>query len=299
MTSERLSFDPRRFAALAHLQLKARYLVEGLMSGLHQSPYRGFSVEFSEYRDYQPGDDLRHLDWRLYARNDRLCIREFEEETNVRVYLVLDGSGSMAYRGAQAWAAKWECAQVMASALGWMLLRQRDAVGALLVAGGEVRHIPPSQKRSQLGTLLREFDAAKAAGDRGLAQALERASALFHRRSLVAIFTDFLDPAAELAARVRELRFSGHDCFVFQILDADEIDFPFSEDAVFEDLETGALRQVVPARARRRYLERFAAFMEPHRRLLRDLEIPHEVIRTDADPGRALSRFIANRRRRP
>jgi uncharacterized protein (DUF58 family) len=297
-------FDPQRFATLGHLQLKARYIVEGLLTGLHQSPYRGFSVEFSEYRDYQPGDDLRHLDWRLYARNDRLCVREFEEETNVRAYLVVDGSGSMRYRGDQAWGEKLECARVLAAALGWLLLRQKDAVG-LLTSGADasgnpiVEHIPPSQRNSQLGQILRHLDHLHAAGTSGLGTLLERANTLFHRRSMIAIFTDFLDPDSDVAERVKELRFHGHDCFVFQLLDRDEIEFPFTEAGVFEDLETGELRQVRPELARRRYLERFEAFMEPQRQLLRDLAIPHELVRTDAEPYHALARFLALRRRQP
>lgn len=297
------AFDPQRLAALGNLSVKARYLVEGFLSGLHQSPYRGFSVEFSEYRDYQPGDDPRHLDWRLYARNDRLCVREFEEETNLRCYLVLDGSGSMRYRGSRAWADKIGCAKALAAALSWLMIRQKDAAGLLTVAAGAaghqiVEHIPPSQKSSHFGLLLRHLEKVTAGGDGGLDLVLERANSLFHRRSMVAIFTDLLDPASQVADRIKELRFHGHDCFVFQILDFDEIAFPFEEPAVFEDLETGQLRQVTPGKARAQYLRRFEAFMEPHRQLLRDLEIPLEVISTDSEPYHAMARFLARRRRK-
>jgi len=302
-TPQKPRFDPRQLSALGNLSLKARYLVEGYLSGMHQSPYRGFSVEFSEYRDYQPGDDLRHLDWRLYARNDRLCVREFEEETNVRTYLVVDGSGSMGYRGDRAWADKAGCAKALAAALGWLMLRQKDAAGLLTVgrdATGKslVEHIPPTQKSSQFGVLLRHLERIEAGGEGGLDRVLERANTLFHRRSVVAIFTDLLDPNSTVAERLKELRFHGHDCFVFQILDRDEIEFPFEESAVFEDMETGVLRQVIPDRARAQYLQRFEAFMEPHRKLLNDLEIPLEVIRTDVEPYRAMARFLARRHRK-
>jgi len=297
-------FDPRSLSALGSLPLKARYLVEGFLTGLHQSPYRGISVEFSEYRDYQPGDDLKHLDWRLYARNDRLCVREYEEETNVRAYLVVDGSGSMRYRGSDAWADKIGVARALASALAWLLLRQKDAAG-LLIAGHDpagqpvTELLPPSQKSSQLGLLMRHLERLHAGGDSGLGYLLSRATALFHRRSIVAIFTDLLDPAAGLADRVKELRFQGHDCFVFQILDRDELEFPFTDPAVFQDLETGALRQITPSAVRQRYLERFNAFLEDQRRLFRNLEIPHEIIRTDQEPYHAMARFLALRRRHP
>src|SRR5207253_5593219 len=130
-TAQSLSqrFDPKMLAALEGLDFKARYVMEGFLSGLHDSPFHGFSVEFSDYRNYQPGDDLRHLDWRLYARSDRLCIKRYMQETNVRFYVVCDTSASMSYRGANAWGSKLECARVLAAALTWFLLKQNDAAG--------------------------------------------------------------------------------------------------------------------------------------------------------------------------
>src|SRR5438094_342094 len=128
-------FDPKMLAALEGLDFKARYVMEGFLSGLHDSPFHGFSVEFSDYRNYQPGDDLRHLDWRLYARNDRLCIKRYMQETNVRFYVVCDTSASMDYRGAGAWGSKLECAKVLAAALSWFLLKQNDAAGMVTLSG--------------------------------------------------------------------------------------------------------------------------------------------------------------------
>src|SRR5947207_13207332 len=126
-------FEPKVLAALEWLDLKARYVMEGFLNGLHDSPFHGFSVEFSDYRNYQPGDDLRHLDWRLYARNDRLCIKRYMQETNVRFYVVCDTSASMSYRGASAWASKLECSKILAAALSWFLLRQNDAAGMVML----------------------------------------------------------------------------------------------------------------------------------------------------------------------
>ncbi len=294
----REGFDPGVIGALATLPLRARYLVEGFLTGIHASPYRGFSVEFSEYRDYQPGDDPKHLDWRLFGRTDRLCIREFEAETNLRAYLIVDASGSMGYGGDAAWGTKIEMAKALAAALGWLLLRQKDAVGVLTTgADGGVRLVPPTQRSTQLGLLLRELDGVVARGEGGLEFLLSKGNALVKRRSLVAILSDFLDAGEGLAARVKELRFRGHDCFVFQILDRDEIEFPFGEAAVFQDAESGLLRHVTPERARRRYLERFEAFMAPRRELFRELAIPHVVVRTDEEPYAAMARFLAARGR--
>ncbi len=300
--SNRPHFDPADFAALGSLTLKARYVMEGFLTGVHGSPFHGPSVEFNDYRDYQPGDDLRHLDWRLYARNDRLCIKRFEQETNARCYVLCDTSGSMSYRGKRAWGSKLDCARILAVALGWFLLRQNDAVGLVALHPEEeasrMRYLSPSQKRSQVGRLLGEVEALASAGGENLAELLERSSRLAHRRSLIFLFSDLLEPSEEVETGLERLRFEGHECLVFQVLDPDEIEFPFVEGTVFEDLETGERRQVEGSEVRELYRERFEAFMEGHRELFRRLEIPHAVIRTDEDPGQAMGRFLAERSRR-
>ncbi len=276
--------------------------MEGFLTGVHGSPFHGPSVEFNDYRDYQPGDDLRRLDWRLYARNDRLCIKRFEQETNARCYVLCDTSGSMSYRGERAWGSKLDCARILAVALGWFLLRQNDAVGLVALEPGEepsrVRYLRPSQKRSQVGRLLGEVEALAGAGGENLAELLERSSRVTHRRSLILLFSDLLEPSEEVETGFKRLRFEGHECLVFQVLDPDEIEFPFVPGTVFEDLETGERRQVEGGEVRELYLERFEAFMEGHRELFRQLEIPHAVIRTDEDPGQAMGRFLAGRSRR-
>ncbi|MCP3963741.1 MAG: DUF58 domain-containing protein [bacterium] len=302
-------FDPSRFAALATLALKARYVMEGFLHGIHGSPFHGPSVEFADYRDYQPGDDLRHLDWRLYARNDRLCIKRFEQETNARCYLALDTSASMTYRGARAWGSKLDCARVMATALAWFLLKQNDAVGLVALSPGAGRvadgdsagrlcYLPPSQQSSRLGRMMAELEALDSAGDAALVELLQHTGRLAHRRSLILLFTDLLEPSEEVELAFKRFRFDGHECLVFQVLDPDEIDFPFDDPGVFEDLESGERRQVAGADARDAYLSRFAAFMRRHEELFRLLEMPHAVIRTDQDPGKALGRFLSSRARR-
>lgn len=299
--TDRPRFDPAGFAALGTLTLKARYVMEGFLHGVHGSPFHGPSVEFSDYRDYQPGDDLRHLDWRLYARNDRLCIKRYEQETNARCYVLCDTSGSMSYRGARAWGSKLDCARVVATALGWFLLKQNDAVGLIALRPGpeqSLRYLRPSQKGSQLGRFLGEVEGLDGAGGEHLAALLEETSRLSHRRSLILLFSDLLEPSAAVETGFKRLRFEGHECIVFQVLDPDEIDFPFAEGTVLEDLETGERRQFEDAEIRDLYRERFEAFMEAHRELFRQLEIPHVVLRTDEDPARLLGRFLAERARR-
>jgi uncharacterized protein (DUF58 family) len=300
-TTQNLSqrFDPKLLTALEGLDLKARYVMEGFLSGLHDSPFHGFSVEFSDYRNYQPGDDLRHVDWRLYARSDRLCIKRYMQETNARFYVVCDTSGSMQYRGADAWASKLECARVVAAALTWFLLRQNDAAGMVTVSGDDAvpGFIRPSQRSSQFGLILRQLEALQAAGGASLSRLLEHTVRLVHRRSMILFFSDLLEPSEEVALKFKQLRFDGHEVLVFQTLDRDEVEFPFSEPKIFEDLETGMRRVLSPLAAREAYLRKFQAFMDGYRDLFRNLEIPHCVVRTDQSPWHALAMFLAERKR--
>jgi uncharacterized protein (DUF58 family) len=293
-------FDPQLIASLRGLSFKARYLTEGFLIGQHRSPFHGFSVEFSDYRRYQSGDDLRHLDWRLYARSDRLCVRRYMQETNLRFYVLCDTSASMQYRGVGAWGSKLECAKVVSAALTWLLLKQNDAAGMITLNGGAEapEFIRPSQKPSQFGLMLKQFEALTPGGGPRLSSLLEHAGRLVHRRSVILFVSDLLDPSDEVLMGFRQLRFLGHDVVVMQVLDRDEIDFPFAEGSVFEDLETGERRAGSPGTlARAAYLERFKAFMAEYERLFQELDIPHCVITTDANPSSALAHFLAHRRR--
>jgi uncharacterized protein (DUF58 family) len=292
-------FDPKALATLEGLDLKARYVMEGFLAGLHQSPFHGFSVEFSDYRNYQPGDDLRHLDWRLFARSDRLCIKRYMLETNARFYVLCDTSASMEYRGDGAWGSKLDCARILAAALTWFLLKQNDAAGMVALTGGSEipKFIRPSQRPNQFGLILRQLEQLKPAGGACLARLLEHAVRLVHRRSIILFFSDLLETSEEVALGLKQLRFHGHEVIVFQVLDRDELEFPFPEAKIFEDLETGARRAVSPVAVRERYLTRFKAFMEEHRQLFQRLEMPHCVVRTDESPWNALAMFLAQRQR--
>src|SRR5262245_45392130 len=312
------SFDPKLLAALEGLDFKARYVMEGFLSGLHDSPFHGFSVEFSDYRNYQPGDDLRHLDWRLFARSDRLCIKRYMQETNVRFYVVCDTSASMKYRGAAAWGSKLECAKVLAAALTWFLLHQNDAAGMVSLGHparlnglsrvarepavrSEESFVPefvrPSQRPNQFGLILRQLEGLQAAGGACLSSLIEHTVRLVHRRSVILFFSDLIEPSEEVALGFKQLRFHGHEVIIFQTLDSEEIEFPFQEPKVFEDLETGARRVVSPGAARDKYLERFNKFMTDYRDLFQSLEMAHCVVRTDQNPWHALALFLAERRR--
>jgi len=292
-------FDPKVLAALEGLDFKARYVMEGFLAGLHESPFHGFSVEFSDYRDYQPGDDLRHVDWRLFARSDKLCIKRYMQETNLRFYVVCDTSASMQYRGASAWGSKLDVARVLAAGLTWFLLKQNDAAGMVSLSGrAEVpEFIRPSQRPSQFGLVLRQLEALSPAGGACLSRLLSQTARLVHRRSVILFFSDLLEPSEEVDLGFKQLRFEGHEVLVFQVLDRDEVEFPFTETRVFEDLESEMRRVVTPAAVRDQYLARFNEFMAAHSALFRALEMPHCVVRTDQDPWNALAMFLAERKR--
>jgi uncharacterized protein (DUF58 family) len=273
--------------------------MEGFLSGLHTSPFHGFSVEFSDYRNYQPGDDLRHLDWRLYARSDRLCIKRYMQETNVRFYILCDTSASMGYRGSAAWGSKLETAEVIGAAMTWFLLKQNDAAGMVTLTGqSEVpEYIRPSQRATQFGLMLRQLEGLRPSGGACLCSLLRHAARLVHRRSVILFFSDLLEPSEEVELGFKQLRFHGHEIIVFQVLDRDEIEFPFAEPRIFEDLETGVRRVVTPSVARAKYRERFKEFMARYDELFQQLEIPHCLVLTDDNPWRALALFLAQRRR--
>lgn len=292
-------FEPEVFALLCRLELKARYVVEGFLGGLHGSPFHGVSTDFSEYREYHPGDELRQLDWRVYARSDRLCVKRFTAETNVHFYVICDTSGSMAYRGQRAWGSKLECSCVLAAAMSWLMLRQNDAVGLLSLSEDDsaAERFRPSQTTNRFTLMVRQLEQLQAAGGERLQALLSLAARRVRRRSIIVLFSDLLEPSEMINDSFSELRFLGHDCMVFQVLDRDEIEFPFDKTAIFEDLETGTRRRVSPRAARQKYLRRFASFMSRRREIFESLEIPHCVVGTDEDPWQALARFLQERGR--
>jgi uncharacterized protein (DUF58 family) len=205
----------------------------------------------------------------------------------------------MAYRGGKAWGSKLDCARILAAGMTWFLLRQNDAAGMVTIAGRDAvpQFVRPSQRSSQFGQMLRHLESLQPAGDACLAKLLEHTARLVHRRSVILFFSDLLEPSEDIEKGFKQLRFRGHECLVFQVLDYDEVEFPFAESKVFEDLETGVRRVVTPAAAREKYLSRFNQFMAAHTELFRSLEIPHCLTRTDEDPWRALALFLAERKR--
>ncbi len=242
------------------LQLRAKVVVEGFFSGLHRSPYHGFSVEFSEYREYSAGDDPRYLDWRLLARTDRYYIKRFEDETNLRCYLLVDLSRSMGY-GSLGWT-KADYARTAAATLAYFLSSQRDAVGLVTFEERIAEYLPARHRPGHLRRLMLCLERSVAGTATDLAAPLEQIARTVRKRGLVVLISDLLAPLETIARQLGYLRSRGHEVVVMRTLDPAEIDFSFPQPAMFQDVESGRELYVDPAAMRRDYLARFEAHDE-------------------------------------
>src|SRR5690606_4894871 len=218
------------------LELRARLVVEGFVTGMHKSPYRGFSVEFAQHREYVPGDDIRYVDWKIFAKSDRVYIKEFEEETNLRAHLFLDQSESMAYGGEGAMT-KFDYAATALAALAYLIQQQSDAVGLTLFDEKVVRQVPASNTRANLGNIYASLAEAKPSAKTKVGVVLRELARELRRRGMVLVFSDLFDDPAQVLAGLRALAQRGHDVVVFHVLDRDEVEFPFERMTMFEGLE--------------------------------------------------------------
>jgi len=289
--------DPAVLMRIRNLELRARTVVEGFRRGLHRSPYHGFSSEFTEYRAYVPGDDPRYLDWKLFARTDRACIRKFEEETNVRCHLLLDVSDSMGYGSAGH--SKLEYARTLAASLAVFLEEQGDAVGLLTFTGEVETYLPARRRHRSRHELFAALERPRSGRLTSLDAPLDHFLRTQRGRSLVIFISDLLAPLETLRTKLSALAAAGHDVSLFQILDRAEIDFPFTESALFEDVESGLRRHVDPASTRARYLERFAQHQAQVRALCAESGIIHHLFATDAPLEKVLVEHLNDRSRRP
>lgn len=289
-----LLLDPAVLARVGGLALVARAVVDGFVAGLHRAPALGTTTEFAEHRGYMPGDDTRRVDWRLYARTDRLHVKEFEAETNTSVVVLLDASRSMAYGGAGR-ATKLDYARALAASLLWLAARQHDRVGLATFDSALREFVPPSGRH--LPQALHALERARPLGAGELAGPLARAASHLVRRGVVVVISDlYAEPAAAVDA-VRRLRGAGSEVLLFQVLDPDELEFPFSSPGGFEDSETGATMTVVPAGVRARYRERVRAHVAELGRLARAHRVDHALFDTGQPLDRALFRYLAGRER--
>lgn len=291
-----MAIDPQALMRIKSLDLRARVVVEGFVTGLHRSPFHGFSVEFSEYRQYSPGDDPRYLDWRLYARSDRYYIKRFEDETNLRCSVVLDMSRSMGYGSTPV--TKAEYARTLAATLAYFLTLQRDAVGLITFEDRVVDVLPPRHRPGQLRRMLAMLERTPTGRATDLAGPLEEIAATLRRRGLIVLVSDLLAPIDLLRTRLGSLKARGHDLLVIRVLDPAEVDFRFETPAMFHDLESGRELYIDPGAARSEYLRQFAEHAAGIDRACADLGVEFAPMTTDRPLDTVLFDFLKARERR-
>lgn len=295
MESHRRFLLPEVVCKLRRIDLKARLVVEGFLTGLHRSPFKGFSVEFAEYRQYMPGDELKRIDWKVYAKTDRYYIREYQEETNLRAYLLLDTSGSMAYASNKI--SKLEYASYIAASLTYLLLKQKDSVGLVQFGTKIEKYIPPRQTGSHLSVLLHNLDKIKPSGETDLSQTFHQLAERIRRRGLVIILSDLFDDKERVIKALRHFRHRKHEVLVFHILDPNELKFAFSSPLVLKDLESKNELTIDPRTIRKEYQQALDDFFNDFRRRCHESRIDYHLITTDMPFDRALFSYLEKRKR--
>jgi len=293
---DRPFLDPAVVARLGTLELKARTIVEGFLSGLHRSPFKGFSVEFAEYRQYLPGDDLATIDWKVYARSDRYYVKKFEEETTLDCHLLIDVSGSMGY-GSHHAMTKFQYGACLAASLGYLMNRQRDAVGLTAFDEDIVSMLPASSRVGHLRALLLTLDRLRLGRMTNVSKPLHLLADSLSKRGMVVLISDLLDDPDAVIRGLKHFQFRGTDVIVFHILDRDEIEFPFERATRFEDLETDEEVIAVPGAVRDHYLREMKSLIERYRRDLGGAGIDYQLLDTNRPLELALMSYLSTRAR--
>jgi uncharacterized protein (DUF58 family) len=289
--------DPAVIARLGTMELRARTIVEGFLSGLHRSPYKGFSVEFAEYRQYLPGDDLSTLDWKVYARSDRFYVKKFEEETNVDCHLLLDTSASMGY-ASKGTVTKLAYGSFLAGALAYLMTRQRDAVGFIAFDDRIIERLPASARPGHLRSVLLSLDRLALGRQSDVSRPLHQLADSILKRSMAVLISDLLDEPEAVIRGLKHLRFRGTDVIVFHVLDRDELTFPFDRATKFRDLESEAEVLAVPAAVRDEYLKAVQDLCAEYERELRLAGIDYVRLDTSEPLDFALAAYLSSRARR-
>jgi len=285
--------DPKVLLKIQNLELVARTVVEGFVQGLHRSPYTGFSVDFASYRQYMPGDEIRRIDWNVYGRSDRLYIKLYEGETNTKVLVVLDVSGSMNYGSAEI--KKMDYARILAACLTYFSHHQRDGVG-LLTFDTQIRaHVPASRRRGQLLTILSEIEKVQPTEQTEFRKPLRFLAEYLTRRGLIVLISDLYDEPDNIIAGLKALKAKGNDIIVFHIMDNFELTFPFEDMAQFEDLETKKKLHVIPEYLRKQYLAILNEHMERIRKELSGARIDYCLMDTSKPLDQGLFTYLAAR----
>jgi uncharacterized protein (DUF58 family) len=290
--------SPQTLAKLKGLDLKARLIVEGYVSGLHKSPFHGFSVEFAEHREYAPGDDLRYVDWKVFGKSDRYYLKQYEEETNFACHLLLDASESMQYQSDGSPVSKLEYAKYVAAALAYLVVGQQDAAGLTTFNQSITTHLPPSSQPSHLKQILHRLDTTKAAGETAIGPILHELAERIKKRGLVVIISDLFDDVDSILRGLKHFQHRRHDVSVMHVIDGAEQDFPFEDPTLFKGLELPTEQMSEPRSLRKAYQREFEDFLFKLRRGCRDLHMEYVLLRTDRPLDTALSSFLLARKQR-
>jgi uncharacterized protein (DUF58 family) len=285
--------DPTVLTKIQNLELLARTVVEGFVQGLHKSPFLGFSVDFAEYRQYHPGDEIRRIDWNVYARLDRLYVKLFEGETNTHVHFLLDASGSMAYGSGEV--SKMEYAKFLTASLIYFAYQQRDGVGLVTFDEEVTGHIPAGRRTGQLFSLLAEIERVEASQVTEFRKPLDYMTEFLKRRGMIVIVSDFYDEVQNIISSVEHLRSKGNDVIVFHILDDFELNFPFDTMTEFEDLETTKKLNVIPQHLRREYLQLIQGHVDALEKEFTSMGVDYTLMNSSQPLDAGLFAYLARR----
>ena len=297
---KRKYLDPAAVSRLAGMELVAHLVVEGFISGMHKSPYQGFSVEFVEHRQYMPGDEIRYIDWKVYGKRDRYYIKKFEEETNLKSYILLDTSGSMAFKdnGSSEKITKLEYGCYLAASLSYLMLKQRDSVG-LVVFDDQLRsYIPPRLGPTHLHALMSQLEDASPGGDTDISTTFHELAQRIVRRGLIIIISDLMDDPEKVLRSFKHFRHKKHEVIVFHVLDPAELTFPFSGPVLFRDLETQEQLSVEAELLRDEYLRQMNEFVSTYKNGCNANSIDYVQMDTSVPFDYALSLYLSMRKRR-
>ena len=295
MPTPNQTLSPQIISRLNNLYLKAKFVVEGFIVGLHKSPYHGFSVEFSEHRAYGAGDEIRHIDWKLWGKTDRYFVKQFEEETNLKSYLLIDQSLSMNYQSIQV--NKLEYAKLLAASLGYLMLKQQDAVGLTLFDDQIRVNIPARSKRSHLNVILSQMENISAGPETHMTEVLHQTAEVIKKRGLIILISDLFDSPEEILSGLQHFRYKGHEVVVFHILDPQELELDFSQRTRFRDMESGEEMITEPWHIQMDYQHSIEVFCNYYKIQCRQNNIDYVRLTTDMSLDISLSEYLLKRKR--
>lgn len=296
MSDRRKYLDPNNVASLKNLELRAKLVVEGFITGLHKSPYHGFSVEFSEHRAYRPGDEIRHIDWQVYGRTNKFFVKQYEEETNLRCTLVIDSSASMKF-ASDGHISKFEYAILLSSAIAYLMTKQRDAVGMAVFNEDIIEYMPSRSKASYSSQIIKTLSEIEPNEKTMMSSSLDKLAERIKRRGLVVIFSDLFDDLESISNSLKHFRHKGHEVVLFHLLDPRELDFNFQGNATFVDMESGEKILTNPYQLKKAYSEKMEDFLNDLKQECYKQNVDYHLVKTNEPFDKAMINYLAKRQK--